>query len=317
MCSLLQELGAPCLLPRPSISLCACQSLIPCLTSVIGALDKAPGPWQISLFLTLSVRSLASPAQASLPLQIASTRAHAALRHRTLPAAAPLRAQSQPLASSPPPRATPGDPSVAQLPSPSPTQLPPAGNPFPAQPSPAQHPSRPSRTDFTRPGVSACSGGGEERGQRGEEAGSAGHGGRRQGRHAGVPGSRVGAGLTPRPGATRPSRLPASAPRLSLGEQPSLSRAGCISLGQALSLAASPSRLLDLGLSLVGLSRCALSDAQHQDPGPAAERLVEEGELKIRTTSVQVQPLRGTSCVTCLLCVCFPAQPSWVVVKIT
>lgn len=52
---------------------------------------------------------------------------------------------------------------------------------FPRSPPQLRTPPRPSRTDFAGPGVSACSGGGEERGQRGQEPGCTGHDGRRQG----------------------------------------------------------------------------------------------------------------------------------------
>ena len=55
--------------------------------------------------------------------------------------------------------------------------------------------------------------------------------------------------------------------------------------GQALSLATSPSRLLDAVSSLAGLSCSGAGvralGTQHQDPGPAPGRLMTEEELKL------------------------------------
>lgn len=81
---------------------------------------------------------------------------------------------------------------------------------FPRSPPQICTPPSPSRTDFTGPGI-ACSRGSEERGQRGEEPGSVGHGGQRWGQHAGAR-ALEGWRWAPRP-APAPSwlfRLPAS-----------------------------------------------------------------------------------------------------------
>lgn len=116
---------------------------------------------------------------------------------------------------------TPPSPSFLPLPPPGSCRL---RSLFPHSPPPRSPPPRPSRTDFAGPGVSACGGGGQERGQRGEEPGSAGHGGRRSGQHAGARRWRVGAGLAAPP--RRPTGCSAFSPaghRLSLVEPPSLS----------------------------------------------------------------------------------------------
>lgn len=175
---------------------------------------------------------------------------------------------------------------------------------FPRSPPHLSTPSRPSRTDFTRPGVSACSGGGEQRGQRGEEASSAGHGGRRQGEHAGVRGSRASAlGSPPPPGSNtgRPAFQPLrSRPLIGRGAVPlrhrlHLSRAGSVIGGFPVP---PPGSGLAHWLAYPGVH---FSGAQHQDLGPAAGGLVGEEEPKPRRLRFKCSLREVPSSVMCLL----------------
>lgn len=194
------------------------------------------------------------------------------------PLPVPFLAHSQSLASSPA-SSSPEDPSLAQFPSPSPTRQLPAAIPFPSQPSPAQPPtlSFPHRFCWAghlrlwrrRPGARPARRGAGQRGPWRAAIRAA----RRDSVARGL-----ALGSPPRPGA--PLAVPPSARR----SQPLIGRAAvflqqealisCIPLGQALSLAASPSRLLDAASSLAGSScpRAGVraSTEQHQDQGPTA-----------------------------------------------
>lgn len=192
--------------------------------SSIGAPGKEPGPPQMLNAPGPSgeISGQFGPKPLFRPRQ-PSPQAHA-VRHQHLAShrspSSPSLSPSTLLQPVPLPR-TPPSPSFLPLPPPGSCRL---RSLVPHSPPPRSPPPRPSRTDFAGPGVSACGGGGQERGQRGEEPGSAGHGGRRSGQHAGVRRWRVGAGLAAPP--RRPTGCSAFSPaglRLSLVEPPSLS----------------------------------------------------------------------------------------------
>lgn len=195
-------------------------------------------------------------------------------------------------------------PSLAQLSSPSPTRLLPATILFPSQPSPAQPrtPSFPHRFCWAgrlrlwrrRPGTRPARRGAGQRGPW----------------RAAIRTARLGSALAGWRGASRPAPAPHWLFLLQPGGPlPLIGRAAvflqrealisCIPLGQARSVAASPSRLLDAASPLAGSSSpragVRAPGAQHQDQGPAAG-----DPCQRRPTSGPVQPLRVPSSLTAI-----------------
>lgn len=147
-----------------------------------GHLAKSQIHGRCSVTLDLPVRSVTSPAPSLFS-------APGSPGHKPTPSApcllrspsSPSRSASALLHPAPLPR-TPPSPGCLPLPPSRDSRL---TTLFPRSRPQISTPPGPSRTDFAGPGI-ACSGSGEEGGQRGQEPGSAGHGGQRLGQHAGT-----------------------------------------------------------------------------------------------------------------------------------